>query len=112
MIDTFVIFRVRPDKTSEFEAIHRKLLTHMSAMPGCLDVEVHRSVAEPIEYMVHGRWESKDAWDRAHQTSAEFRELFAQLPVVQQSLSRGSFFEPVYGFVRGLPSSSGPHISR
>ena len=67
MIDTFVIFRT--------------VLAHMSAMPGCLDVEVHRSATEPIEYMVHGRWESKDAWDRAHQTSAEFRGLFAQLPV-------------------------------
>ena len=112
MIDTFVIFRVLPDKARQFESIHRTVLAHMSAMPECLDVEVHRSATEPIEYMVHGRWESKEAWDRAHQTSAEFRGLFAQLPVEQHSLSRASFFEPAYGFVRGVPSSSGLDCSR
>jgi quinol monooxygenase YgiN len=81
MIDTFVTFRVRPGRTEEFEAIHRKLLAHMSGMPGCIDVDVHHSAAEPLEYMVHGRWESKAAWKRAHQTNPEFRSLFAQLPV-------------------------------
>lgn len=53
MIDTFVIFRVLPDKAGQFESIHRTVLAHVGAMPGCLDVEVHRSATEPIEYMVH-----------------------------------------------------------
>jgi quinol monooxygenase YgiN len=79
----------------------------MSGMPGCIDVDVHRSAAEPPEYMVHGRWESKAAWERAHQTSAEFRSLFAQLPVEEHSLSRGSFFEPVCRFAGGRPSPHG-----
>lgn len=101
MIDTFLTFKVLAGRTEEFEAAHRKLLAHMSAMIGCMDVAVHRSMAEPLEYMVHGRWESKDAWERAHQKSLEFRSLFAQLPVEEHSLSRGIFFEPAYGFAGG-----------
>ncbi len=101
MIDTFVTFRVLPGKTREFETRHRQLLAHMCEMPGCVDVSVHRSTAEPLEYMVHGRWESKEAWERAHQTSPQFRRLFAQLPLDAHGLSRASFFEPVYGFAGG-----------
>jgi quinol monooxygenase YgiN len=98
MIDTFVTFRVLPGREAEFEAIHRRLLVHMCDMPGCIAVSVHRSTTEPFEYMAHGRWDSKDAWIRAHQTSQEFRTLFKQLPLVDHSLSRASFFEPAYGF--------------
>ena len=105
MIDTFVIFRVQPGRTEEFEAIHRKLLAHISGMPGCIDVDVHRSASEPLEYMVHGRWESKAAWERAHQTGVEFRSFFAELPVEHHTLSRVSFFERAYRFVSGLPAS-------
>jgi hypothetical protein len=53
--------------------------------------------------MVAGR--IRLAWERAPQTSPEFRELFAQLPVEKHSLSRASFFEPVYGFARGQLSA-------
>jgi quinol monooxygenase YgiN len=96
MIQTFVTFRVLPGRTAEFEAIHRELLEEVCSMPGCIHVDVHRSAGEPTEYMVHGRWESKAAWERAHQTSPNFRRLFARLPVEQHSLSRASFFEPAY----------------
>jgi len=96
MIDTFVAFRVLPGRAAEFEAIHRRLLAHMCEMPGCIDASVHRSMSEPLAYMVHGRWESKEAWDRAHQTSAEFRTLFVQLPLEDHSVSRASFYEPAY----------------
>ena len=104
MIHTFVVFRVRVGKGEEFESIHRTLLAQMSAMPGCIDVDMHRSSGEPLEYMVHGRWESKAAWDRAHQSSAGFRRLFAELPVEPPSLSRASFFEPAYMFVNSETS--------
>jgi len=56
MMHTFVIFRVRPNNKEEFEAIHRRLLAHTCGMPGCIEVDVHRSAREPFEYMVHGRW--------------------------------------------------------
>lgn len=98
MIDTFVTFRVIAGRTTEFETIHRRLLAHMCEMPGCVDVAVHRSTAEPLEYLVHGRWKSKEAWEWAHQTSSQFRGLFAQLPLEAHTLARTSFFEPVYGF--------------
>jgi quinol monooxygenase YgiN len=106
MIQTFVTFRVLPGRTEEFEAIHRELLAQMCAMPGCLEVDVHRSAADPIEYMVHGRWASKAAWERAHQTSPDFRRLFARLPLEGHSVSRGSFFERVYSFA-GSANRSG-----
>lgn len=112
MIQTFVTFRVLPGRAEDCEALHRRLLGHMSGMDGCIDVEAHRSAADPLEYMVHARWESKAAWECAHRTSAEFRGLFAELPVERHSLSRGSFFEPVYGFVGGRPSSSAVHTTR
>lgn len=105
MIHTFVIFRVRPGNTDDFEAIHRRLLAHMSKMAGCVDVDVYRSAAEPVEYMVHGRWESQTAWERAHQTNPEFRNLFAQLPIQEHSLSRASFFDPAYSFEGCQPSA-------
>jgi quinol monooxygenase YgiN len=105
MIQTFVTFRVLPGRTEEFEAIHRQLLARVCSMSGCVDVAVHRSAAEPLEYMVHGRWKSKAAWERAHQTSPDFRRLFAQLPVEHHSLSRASFFEPAYSFTGSGPVS-------
>jgi quinol monooxygenase YgiN len=98
MIHTFVRFRAVDGKSEQFEAINRRLLTLISAADGCFGIDVHRSIAEPGEYMVHGRWESKDAWVRAHQTSEEFRRLFAELPIERHDLSRVSFFEPVYCF--------------
>ncbi|MEO6435401.1 MAG: antibiotic biosynthesis monooxygenase family protein [Tepidisphaeraceae bacterium] len=101
MIDTFITFGVFAGRTGEFETTHRRLLAHMCGKPGCVDVSVHRSTAEPLEYMVHGRWESKDAWERAHQIRSEFRGLFAQLPLEAHSLTRASFFEPAYGFTGG-----------
>ena len=54
MIQTFVTFHVLPGRTGEFEAIHRELLEQVCAMPGCIDVDVHRSAAEPTECM--GAW--------------------------------------------------------
>lgn len=48
--------------------------------------------------MVHGSRIDKDAWERAHQTTPEFKALFGQLPLTNHSLSRGSFFEAAYEF--------------
>jgi len=50
-------------------------------------------MADPLEYMVHGTWVDKEAWDRAHQTTPEFKTAFTQLPIERHSLARGSFFE-------------------
>ena len=100
MIDTFVTFRVFPCRTGEFETIHRRLLALMCEVPGCVDVSVHRSMAEQREYMVHGRWETKEAWEGSSD-ELRVRGLFAQLPLEAHSLARASVFEPVYGFANG-----------
>jgi quinol monooxygenase YgiN len=96
MIDTFVTFDVLPGKTAEFERLHRQLLERIGAQPGCVSIRVHRSATNPLEYMVHGTWLTKDAWERAHQTTPEFKSLFSNLPLERHSLSRGSFFERAY----------------
>jgi len=75
MIDTFVTFNVLPDRTAEFERLHRELLARVCTQPGCVNVRVHRSVSNPLEYMVHGTLMNKDAWERAHQTTPEFKPL-------------------------------------
>ena len=62
MIDTFVTFHVLPGKAAEFEQLHQQLLARISAEPGCTTIRVHRSVTNPLEYMVHGTWLSKEAW--------------------------------------------------
>ena len=98
MIDTFVTFHVLPGKTAEFEQLHQQLLARISAEPGCTTIRVHRSVTNPLEYMVHGMWLSKEAWEHAHQTIPEFKALFSSLPIEHHSLSRRSFFEPAYEF--------------
>lgn len=95
MIHTFIAFQVEPDRSPDFERAHRTLAESMGAQPGCVEIRVHRSLTDPLKYMVYGTWESKDAWDRAHQR-AGFGELFRALPVVDQTLSRAAFFEPVY----------------
>ena len=46
--------------------------------------------------MVHGTWVDKESWERAHQTTPEFKSLFGRLPITQHSLTRGSFFEAAY----------------
>jgi quinol monooxygenase YgiN len=109
MIDTFVTFHVLPGKTAEFESLHQQLLANISAHPGCANIRVHRSAANPLEYMVHGTWVSKDAWEQAHQTTPEFKSLFSRLPIERHSLTRGSFFEPAYEF-SGSQSSSEARI--
>ena len=100
MIHTFVTFHVLPNKAEEFESRHRHLLQLICAQPGCREAKVHRSLADPLEYVVYGTWDSKEAWERAHQTTEQFKSLFKSLPVEGHTLSRTSFFEPVYD-VRG-----------
>lgn len=96
MIHTLVIFHVQPGRAEDFESKHRTLVGLMGSRPGCLDLRAHRSLNDPLEYMVYGSWEDKEAWDSAHQTPG-FRELFKSLPLVDHTLTRASFFEPVYG---------------
>ena len=86
MIDTFVTFRVLPGKTAEFEQQHQQLLALISAQPGCAAIRVHRSATDPLEYIVHGTWQSKEAWEQAHQTTPEFKSLFSGLPIEHHSL--------------------------
>jgi quinol monooxygenase YgiN len=100
MIDTFVTFHVLSGKTAEFEQLHQELLGRISAQPGCATIRVHRSAADPLEYMVHGTWLSKEAWEHAHQRTPEFKALFGRLPIEHHSLSRASFFERAYEFGR------------
>jgi quinol monooxygenase YgiN len=96
MIQTLVIFRVKPGRAAEFESDHRKLVALMGGQPGCIELRAHRSLNDPLEYMVYGSWEDKEAWERAHQTP-RFKELFKRLPLAGHTLSSSSFFEPVYG---------------
>lgn len=95
MIHTLVSFHVQPAKVHEFESVHRGLVRFMSTQHGCIEVKVHRSLKDPQEYVVYGTWESKEAWERAHQT-AEFRTQFQNLPIEQHTLSSASFFELAY----------------
>lgn len=97
MIYTLVSFHVQPSKVPEFESVHRALAQFISSQPGCLEVKVHRSLKTPQEYVVYGTWESKEAWERAHQT-AEFRAQFQSLPIEQHTLSSASFFELAYAY--------------
>jgi len=92
---TFVSFHVQPSKVHEFESLHRAIAQFMSAQPGCTEIKVHRSLKNPLEYVVYGTWESKEAWDSAHQT-AEFKTQFQNLPIERHTLSSASFFEIAY----------------
>jgi quinol monooxygenase YgiN len=95
MMHTVVSFHVQPSKSPEFESLHRAIAQFMSRQPGCTEIKVHRSLKNPLEYVVYGTWESKEAWDRAHQT-AEFRTQFQKLPIERHTLSSASFFELAY----------------
>jgi len=103
MIHTLVTFHVLPNKVEEFETVHRQLLELICTQPGCQAAKVHRSLTDPLEYVVYGTWDSKEAWERAHQTSHQFKSLFKSLPVESHTLSRTSFFEPAYN-VQGAVS--------
>lgn len=96
MIHTLVIFRVQSGHAADFESDHRKLVALMGGQPGCIEIRAHRSLSDPLEYMVYGSWEDKEAWERAHQTPM-FKELFKRLPLAGHTLSRSSLFEPAYG---------------
>lgn len=95
MIQTLILFHVEPGKTDEFELTHRKLVKLMSAQPGCVEIKAHRSISDRSEYMVYGTWESKRAWEAAHQIP-QFKGLFKALPIIKHTLSLSSFFELVY----------------
>jgi len=102
MIHTLVKFQVQASKIHEFESLHRALLQSMSGQHGCVEIKVHRSLKTPQEYVVYGTWESKDAWDRAHQTE-EFKAQFQKLPIEAHTLSSASFFELAYRYDRKEP---------
>src|SRR5579863_9318043 len=68
MINTLVTFHVQPSQVHEFESLHRALLQSMIAQNGCIEIRALRSLKTPQEYVVYGTWESKEAWDHAHQT--------------------------------------------
>jgi quinol monooxygenase YgiN len=96
MIHTLVSFHVQPAKIHEFESVHRGLVRFISGQPGCIEIKVHRSLKNPQEYVVYGTWESKEAWERAHQ-GTEFRARFQSLPIEEHTLSSSSFYEFAYG---------------
>lgn len=102
MIHTLVKFQVEAPKIQEFESLHRALLQSMSEKDGCIEIVVHRSRKSPEEYVVYGTWESKEAWDRAHQT-VEFRDQFQKLPIQSHTLSSSSFFDVAYRYGRKQP---------
>ena len=96
MIHTLVVFHVEAGHAAEFECGHRELIALMGDQPGCIEIRAHRSLSDPLEYMVYGSWTDKEAWERAHQTP-RFTDLFKRLPLVEHTLSKSSFFELVYG---------------
>ncbi len=100
MICALVTFHVQPSMVHEFETRHRGLARFISGRPGCIAVKVHRSLKNPQEYVVYGTWESKEAWESAHQT-AEFKSQFRNLPIEHHSLSSASFFEIAYAYQMG-----------
>ncbi|GEM_PF-3135427 len=105
MIYALVTFHVLPSKVPEFESLHRALARFISAQPGCISVRVHRSLKNPHqEYVVYGIWESKEVWERAHQT-AEFKTQFQNLPIERHTLSSASFFEVAYAYQGGEVAS-------
>ena len=106
MIHTLVIFQVMAGRAAEFEAGHRELIALMGDQPGCVAIRAHRSLNNPLEYMVYGSWKDKEAWERAHQ-APRFKDLFKRLPLVEHTLSRSSFFELVYGTGETMPAISG-----
>lgn len=99
MMHTLVSFYVQRSKEHEFEPLHRAVAQFMSGQPGCIEVKVHRSLKNPLEYVVYGTWESKEAWERAHQTT-EFKTQFQKLPIERHTLSSASFFELAYAYAR------------
>lgn len=100
MIYALVTFHVQPSKVYEFESLHRALARFISGQPGCIAVKVHRSLKKRQEYVVYGTWESKEAWESAHQT-VEFKTQFQNLPIEQHTLSSASFFEAAYAYQGG-----------
>lgn len=106
MIHTFVAFQVESGHAADFERAHHDLVQFLGTQPGCLEIRVHRSLSDPLAYMVYGTWQSKDAWDRAHQTTG-FGKVFRDLPVVDHGLSKAIFYEARYS-TRGLAAAEQP----
>jgi len=109
MIYALVTFHVQPSKVHEFESRHRGLARFISGQPGCIAVKVHRSLKNSQEYVVYGTWESKEAWESAHQT-AEFKTQFRNLPIEHHTLSSASFFEAAYTYKNGETAPVGVEV--
>jgi len=101
MIHTLVIFRVQAGRAADFESGASRV-GHPDERP----TRVHRDPSAPLATRsagAHGVWRlgGQAGVDRAH-PSSRFKELFESLPLAEHTLSRSSFFEPVYG-TRGIP---------
>jgi len=71
-------WRVKDGQQQELEQLLNELMGEMP--PGSLGVAVYRSDADPREYWVAGRWDSKDAYtsnSNAPGTDAGYRRLRA-----------------------------------
>lgn len=60
----FARFHSLEGKQEEVAAELRDAVTRVSKEPGCLSIEVYRSVRDPRLFFLHSRWVDESAFDR------------------------------------------------
>lgn len=76
-----VQFRVRPDRTAEFEEALTRLVEATRAEPGCLDFRGHAAAGQGHRFLLYERWTDREALGRHDATPhlAAFKARFADL---------------------------------
>ena len=96
---SLIRFNVKPGKEAEFEAAFDKagMLRRPKRIAGFIDAELVRSIGDPVEYFVVGRWESEQAyadWQTVSQAEAP-PDALATLSDVLTDRMPGRLFAPV-----------------
>lgn len=83
-----------PGNEERVEAILRELVGPSTAEPGCLAYRPHRSLEDPLSFVIYEEYEDEAAF-RAHSESAHFRELVLGEAIPLLETRSRAFYAPL-----------------
>ena len=59
----FARFHARAGDESALEEAILEVVTASGDEPGCLEINAYRSIRDPLEFYIHSRWKTREAFD-------------------------------------------------
>ena len=96
MLTVMVDLLVRPDRLDDFlAAISRNADASVRDEPGCLRFDVHRSLEDPLRFLLHEVYRDRDAFELEHRTAPHYAEWLDAAQRCLDGQRCTTFFTPV-----------------